>query len=725
MAGRNKTVAAVVRLVDQFTKPSKEVINQAKNIEKRFKNVAGVFNNVGDVLTPVGSALSTYVTAPLAAAGGAATAFAAESQEAFQQFAASTGTATEEMEKYKDMINEVYKGNFGESIKDVADSMGTVKKNMSYLDDSALQSVTKYALSLKDTLGYDVAESTRTADTLIRNYGVSAREAFNLMTQGAQKGLDYSGEMLDTINEYSPQFQKLGLGAEEMFSVFASGAENGAFNLDKIGDAVKEFSIRAVDGSDTTRAGFEALGMDADSMAKKFAAGGEESKKAFDQVIQGLASMKDPVAQNTAGVNLFGTMWEDLTPKVVTSLSTADKSIDKTRESMEELVNTKYDTLSGALGALWRTIQTDVVQPIGNQLIPYVELGIDKVGEFVKWWNSLSAGTQQAIVKFALVAAAVGPVVLGIGKVSSGIGGLITNFGSIAGMIPKLTGAAGFGGLSTVLTGPVGLAIAAVVAGAVLIYQNWDRIGPIVQSIGARFSEFASNAGTTLQPFLDLLGKVAAYVSENFGPLLQGAFQFAGDYVVGIFEGIGIAIDAFLTTLEGILLFLNGVFTTDWQGVWESCVNFVGDAFSGLAGLVKVPINAVINVVNGAIDKINGIQFTVPEWVPGIGGKGWNGLGISHIPNLYTGTDYWKGGIAAINEPRFGGEIVDLPRGTRVYPHDESINMAREEGKQKPRSISIAKLADQIIVREEADIDRIAEAIIRKIKDTDPGYDAA
>ena len=149
----------------------------------------------------------------------------------------------------------------------------------------------------------------------------------------------------------------------------------------------------------------------------------------------------------------------------------------------------------------------------------------------------------------------------------------------------------------------------------------------------------------------------------------------------------------------------------------------VGNAFSSLADMVKVPINAVINVVNGAIDKINSIKFTVPEWVPGIGGKGWQGLDIPHIPNLYTGTDYWKGGLAAINEPKYGGEIVDLPRGTRIYPHDESIQMARKEGQKKPTSISIAKLADQIIVREDADIDRIAEALIRKIMDTDIGYE--
>ena len=99
-----------------------------------------------------------------------------------------------------------------------------------------------------------------------------------------------------------------------MFSIFQEGAESGAWNLDKIGDAVKEFSIRAIDGSETTKAGFKALGLNADETAAKFAAGGDTAKEAFQEVVKGLSEMEDPLAQNTAGVNLFGTMWEDLGP---------------------------------------------------------------------------------------------------------------------------------------------------------------------------------------------------------------------------------------------------------------------------------------------------------------------------------------------------------------------------------------------------------------------------
>lgn len=682
---------------------------QARDLEKRFNSVAGVFSHAGEAFTAAGETLTKSVTAPLVAVGTAAIKFSSDSQDAFQQFAAATGTASNEMGKYKDMINDVYKDNFGESINDVAEAMATVNQNMSYLDDSALQRCTEYAYTLSDTFGVDVAESTRAADSLIKNYGVSAREAFNLMTQGMQSGLNFSDELFDNIDEYSVQFKKLGLDAEDMFSVFANGAQNGAFNLDKIGDAVKEFSIRAIDGSDTTKQGFEALGMNADEMAQKFGAGGKTAKEAFNEVIEGLASMDDPVAQSAAGVNLFGTMWEDLGPQVITSMSTASDAIDKNRESVEGLVNVKYDTLSGALGGLWRTIQVDVLQPIGNQLIPYVTKGISAIQKFTDKWNKLGPTTQKTVVKFAAVAASVGPVLMGFGKISTGISTMISNFGKVGSAITRLTGASGFSGIAKIMTGPFRIAAAAVAVAAILIYKNWDRIAPILQKIGQRFVDFWKTVQPQLEPFINLVKEVASYLKETLEPVFEIVWKAAGDYVVKFFDDVSVIIDGVLGVFEGVITFLTGVFQGNWEKAWNGIVQAVGSIFGTLESLVKTPLNAVINLVNKAIGAINKISVDLPSAV----GGGHIGFNIPTIPTLAKGTDYWQGGIVQISEK--GGEIVDLPTGSRVYPHDESVRIARQDGR-KNYSIAIAKLADSIVVREEADIDKIAEVIVKRIE---------
>lgn len=129
-------------------------------------------------------------------------------------------------------------------------------------------------------------------------------------------------------------------------------------------------------------------------------------------------------------------------------------------------------------------------------------------------------------------------------------------------------------------------------------------------------------------------------------------------------------------------------------------------ALTSPVGIVIGTINGVINAVNGFLTGLNGIK--IPDWVPKVGGKSFS---IPLIPALARGTDSWGGGIAQVHER--GGEIIDLPRGSRVYPHDESIRKARNEGKRV--SFSIDKLADTIIVREEEDIDKIADRLYRKL----------
>lgn len=189
--------------------------------------------------------------------------------KAMNQYLASTGEITEETEHYKKVMEDIYTNNYGESFEDIGQAMSDVKKNLGDLNDTDLQNVTESAFALRDTFGYEIPESTRAAKAMMDNFGISGNEAMGLIAAGAQNGLDYSGELLDSINEYSVQFSKVGLDADDMFKIFQKGAETGAFNLDKVGDAVKEMSIRVIDGSDTTKEGFETIGLNADEMSKK------------------------------------------------------------------------------------------------------------------------------------------------------------------------------------------------------------------------------------------------------------------------------------------------------------------------------------------------------------------------------------------------------------------------------------------------------------------------
>lgn len=343
--------------------------------EKSGKKLSAAFGKIGKAA----AAATAAAAAGAAALGTAAVKSADDLDKAVKRVTSATGAGSEAAEKYSEVIRSVYGDNFGESFDDIATSVAAITQNLGELDAQSLERVTESAYALQDAFDMGVDESSRAARAMVENFGIAAEDAYDYIAQGAQDGLNYSGELLDSISEYSVQFAKLGFSADDMFGIFARGAENGAWNLDKIGDAVKEFSIRAIDGSDATQKGFEALGYDAQSMAAKFAQGGETARAAFRTVVKALGEMEDPIAQNEAGVNLFGTMWEDLGADAVKALGDISDGAYDCAGAMDEIKRVNYSSLSDALGGLQRQVEL-LIQPLGDELIPIVSGVIDELG---------------------------------------------------------------------------------------------------------------------------------------------------------------------------------------------------------------------------------------------------------------------------------------------------------------------------------------------------------
>ena len=352
---------------------NKELKGQLQQLDGIIKKgMKSALVSIGAVVTAIGGLGATAVK------------FGTEYKKASNQIQASTGATAEEMNVLKDVMKNVYADNFGESMEDVADAVALVKQQLGYFETQAeLEQATKQAIALRDVFGYDLNESIRAASAMMTHFSMNSEEAFNLITQGAQSGLDYSGELLDNISEYSVQFAKVGLDAQDMFDIFQAGATTGAWNLDKIGDAVKEFSIRAIDGSNTTIDGFTRLGLNANVMAQKFAQGGDVAKDAFFEVIQKIGAMDDKVQQSIVGVDLFGTMWEDLGPEVVTQLGAMRGSFDQAKNSAEQLTQIKYDDMGSAFVGIGRQIQTGLLLPISDKVLPAFNTFGNKLNELL------------------------------------------------------------------------------------------------------------------------------------------------------------------------------------------------------------------------------------------------------------------------------------------------------------------------------------------------------
>jgi len=304
--------------------------------------------------------------------------------QAMNQLSASTGAVGEDLEALKEVSKDVFANNYGEDYNDVANAVANVKKQLGDIPDDEIASVTESAFALRDTFEYEIGESTRAAKAMVDNFGISGERAMELIAAGAQNGLDYSGELIDSISEYSVQFAKVGLDADDMFNIFQKGAESGAWNLDKVGDAVKEFSIRAIDGSKTTMEGFTAIGLNADEMSQKFGQGGETAKQAFSETISALSALEDPIAKDATGVALFGTMWEDLGADTVASLAEIQDGVYDTGEALKSIKEVKYDDIGSAFEGLKRSIGSFTI----DARSAFSANIADSIGTFVNALNS-------------------------------------------------------------------------------------------------------------------------------------------------------------------------------------------------------------------------------------------------------------------------------------------------------------------------------------------------
>ena len=657
---------------------------------------------------------STVMTAGLAAMGTgaiAATKYLAdlggEWQTATNQMASATGAAGEELENLRDVMENVYADNFGEDVADVADAVALVDRNMANLDKNGLTNATEGALALRDAFEYDVAESTRAAEAIRKNFGSSAEEAFSLIAAGAQNGLDYSGELIDTINEYSSQFSKLGFTADGMFNLLQSGADSTAWNLDKVGDAIKEFSIRAIDGSDTTVAAFKDLGYNAEEIMATFAAGGEGANEAFFDVINTLLDVDDQVKRDALGVALFGTMWEDLGVEAMEAMAGASQAAYDTEGALEQINQVRYNDLDSALQGIGRQMEVSLlpaadavyqslmdnmpeiteameeVSPViaeiaedfadwaGGAISDGLPVLVDGIKDFADWAGKAYDKAQPFLSflwehKGTVLAVAAALRVLGpaIGAVTTAMSMYSKAKGFVAllqqsGKITQITGA--FKAFGSALMGPLGIIIA-VAAAIALLYKNWDTVKAWLVNFGNTVNQIWTN-------FSNMVGNAIAAIGEKF-PLL-------GAYLQGWWESIQAAVDNVKAIFQNIIDFISNVFSGNWSAAWQNIVNIFGNLFGMIVNLAKAPINGVISAINWVISKINSISVTIPDWVPGVGGTTL-GFSIPTIPQLAEGGIATSPTLAEIGD---GGEPeAVMPLSKLAAMLDEWIRKPKPSG---------------------------------------------
>ena len=527
-------------------------------------------------------------------------------------------------------------------------------------------------------------------------FGITADEAYNLIAQGAQSGLNQNGDLMDVINEYSVQFADAGYSAEDMFNMLANGTAEGTWSVDKLGDAVKEFNIRMSDGS--AKDAVEALGFSWESVSEEWSKGGDSAKEVFNMLFNELDGLENTTEGYGIGVGLLGTMYEDLGQDAVLALSNTEGEISKSKDALSEINSVKYDDLGSAIEGIKRNLETSVAEPIKENVMPAINEFVEDVD-----WQSVGQTIGEAfgaIVEGALaiveaissavtwmkehqgvviaVATAIGVLTVAIGaynavnaiKAAMEKAQVATVWGLVSAHIAQAAAAVAAVAPYVLIVA----AIAAVIAIIVLCIKHWDdivaavkRCWETIMGVLAGWGEWINT--NVVQPIvnffsglwqsiLDGIEAVRTWFSEKFAQAKEAVVN-AWSSVTGFFSGIWSGITNTYSNVKGwfsdkFRSAKEGIFNA-WSNVkskFSSMKDGIVSVFSNVKEKLSAPFEKARDAIRGVVDKIKGFfnfNFSWPK-IPmphfGITPKGWKigDLLKGKIPKL--GIDWYaEGGI--------------------------------------------------------------------------------
>ncbi|WP_327725722.1 phage tail tape measure protein [Streptomyces europaeiscabiei] len=560
----------------------------------------------------------------VAVAVGAGALFAAgfakavEDDKSNAKLGAQLGISEKESARLGKVAGKVYSKGYGESVDQVNQSLKALAQNGVAAVNAPkkdLADLSKRALNLAEAFDTDVADSAKAAGQLIRTgLAKDGKEAFDLLTAGFTSGADKAGDLIDTVNEYSTQWRKAGISGAQGIGLINQALQAGARDGDIAADAIKEFSIRAIDGSKTTADGFKALQLDADDMAARFAKGGKAANGVLDLTLDKLRGVKDPVKQSQIAVSLFGTQAEDLGAALLAmDPSKAAAGIGKVGGAADKMGKTLHNTATQPIEVFKR----QALQGVATFAAKYALPAVAKFGGFLNRYvlppskavGSAVAGVLVPAIKSGAAAFAAGarwvrdygawliPLGVAIGGVAvvagaSAIGtyAMTAAFSLYRGVILAATAvtrgwAIAQGILNAVMAAnPVGLivvGILALVAAAVVAYK---RVGWFREAVQATWSGIKAGWdvlwNTALKPGFGYLmvglravGAAGMWLWRTaIGPAFRGIVALAGWWWAGVKVYFGLVKTGF-GALAAVGLWL-----------WN---NALGPMFRGIVGLAK------------------------------------------------------------------------------------------------------------------------------------------
>lgn len=452
----------------------KDLPNSIQAFGKDMEEAGNKIKGIGDGIKGVGEGLTKGITAPLAAVGGASIAAFNEVDAGMDTIIAKTGATGDALDGMQTVFENIATSiptdfaTVGEAVGEVSTRFGVTGQE--------LEDLTTYFIKFADINKTDVTDSIDQTQKALSAFGLDASDATGLLdtlnTVGQNTGASMDS-LLNGLIQNGTAFQEMGLSAEQA-AVFMGQMETSGANSETVMQGLRKALKSATED-------------------------GIPLNEALSNLQETILNGTDSMDGLTAAYDLFGKSGDQVYAAVQNgTLSFTDLATTATESgnSVAEAFDAMLDPTDEATMAMNQAKLAGA--EIGNTLLTIAAPAIQKVADVVKdlkeKWDGLSPSTQENIVKFGLVAAAIGPVIAIAGTLIGTVGTAISIAGTLVGAI---------GSVIAVLGGPLTLAIGAAIAIGVALYQNWDTVKEKVTALAATIKQKWEEIKNTIKGVVD------------------------------------------------------------------------------------------------------------------------------------------------------------------------------------------------------------------------------
>jgi phage-related minor tail protein len=511
------------------------------------------------------------------------------------------------------MAGHLYSQAYGESVGEVGDVITDVISSiqgMRTASDSTVEAMTAKVLNFNSAFEIDTARTTQIVGQLLKSGLVKdADSAMDLLTASMQKVPKAVREdLLDAVDEYSPFFHQLGIDGDQAFSMLVRASAKGMYGIDKTGDAIKEFGIRATDLNDTgAQASLKALGLSGTETADALLKGGDGAHRAMSQVVGALQSVEDPAKRAALAGGLFGTQIEDLNKG---QLGTFLNSLVSTQSAMGDVkgaTDKMGAAVNGGARVGWEQLTRSfemALGVIGQQLIPVLTAVVGWLNQNPALLQAVVYGVLALAAAFAVMTAAlwlmsltpvvltIGAIVLGVAALAAGIIYLVTHWSEVVAWLSG-AGAAVWGWLQGVIQGFVDWWNGVWGGFAGMLQDGWAAVVSFLDGIGAWWAGLWAGFGgmladgwnAVLAYLAGLPGQIIAGLAILGQGILDGLAALPGLLYEGLVTAIALGLAAlyveFVVLPQKIASWLVGAGTWLIQTGLDLMVGFVGGVTAG------------------------------------------------------------------------------------------------------------------------------------------------